>query len=267
VHLDEVKFPADRNPDEQLDPIPSRRLLGHFDYSVKKNRWFPGDWQKEIFKLAKHIGFRDQLSAPMQIADDKEEIEYAELAAHFTLSEASIAALAQTVAREGAEGFRARLDRESGEKISGWFANPQYQTREICNFEAGCKGRVQRKTKEGITEAVARLVQLSTFSSQRAEDAPLDKKAYVRLVVEFGRYFTRNQFTIGAFLPELLSNRLSNPVNDFALCVQWSGSRFRRQQLVLIPSQLRRDRNKCFLQDETSIDMVPEKPDRFRFIP
>jgi hypothetical protein len=75
----------------------------------------------------------------------------------------------------------------------------------------------------------------------------------------------KNQFTVGVFLQELLTNRINNPVNDFAYCFLWKGSTFKESEFILYPSGLRTDRNKCYLKEETQVDEVAKKNDRDLF--
>ena len=75
----------------------------------------------------------------------------------------------------------------------------------------------------------------------------------------------KNQFTVGVFLQELLTNRINDKENDFTYCFQWKGSNFRENQFVLYPSGLRTDRKECYLREETEVDEVAKKNDRDLF--
>jgi hypothetical protein len=126
--------------------------------------------------------------------------------------------------------------------------------------------RTSSNTKEGIKKAVEYLARMHTlFETLDEKNSDKAKKELVVNSVKFGSGMIKNQFTTGVFLQELLSNRLNNKKNDFAYCIQWKGSNFRINELVLYPSGLRTDRNECYLKEETEIDKVAAKNDRDLF--
>ena len=266
--LDEVFFPGGVNSQEQLYPIPTHRVLSALHFTSRKNQWKEGEWQQALEKLAATLPVPLTKLRALPFPQQVEKTDFAEISASLKISEAALQTLAATIVREGEEQFNRHLQEQAHTSIIQWFADKSNQQRALCRFSLGCKGRVLKKSLGNIARSSQHLLAAFKLIPQgSAKLSSSQKKAYIRDLVAFGRYFSTNVFTVQAFLSVMENNRRVEARNDYALCVKWQGSRIRHDVLVVHPSLTRQDRDKCFLKEETLSEATPEIPDRLKYVP
>ena len=237
----------------------SRRTLFDFSYSFQQNNWDTKDWVDEIKFMSRRIGAKELLLNSMKNIAAGKKIESATIESHIKISDEAMRRLVEEAGRN-ILGLTRELSNNAKKNVSDWFAQEENSRWEMCDILINCKNRAESNAVSGVEKG---LKILNDIYKLYQEEARGDKKSkeLVQAWSEFGKHFTRNQFSVHAYLDKIKMYKKQNPKYDFAFCVSWAGSSFRRGVLEIEKSSLRKDKKKCNLQEETQVDQVAIRKD------
>ncbi|MFK7873576.1 MAG: hypothetical protein AB8C84_10520 [Oligoflexales bacterium] len=242
VRHDKIYIPAEENKEEQLDRLPPSRLITSFTYSFKKDNLSKKTWLQQIKKMSSYTGFTDSIFNAMSDVLHSDKTDHAEFETTLKISQAALQAL-HTAARDDFHGVKQRLIEAAN---THWL-----------NLNTG-KRKDLKKSFVFIDKALHKISEIHFEDFERTEEI---LNHTLHSISSFISYISKNPFAFKAFLDEFTKIRMHDRTRDFALSVNWKGSNLRSDILILTPSTMRRDRNKCYLQHETGVRSIPQRTD------
>ncbi|RLA60340.1 MAG: hypothetical protein DRQ89_12980 [Epsilonproteobacteria bacterium] len=264
--IEDISFPLSDIASNQKNSKGYQRISLSYKYSFHKNKWKQKDWEEELKFMSRRIGYRIFLLGEIKNPIRGKSTNYASMEASLKISEAAFKGLIAVAKRKGKSAYTKELIRLGKARVKWWFDNKEYKNYEMCENLINCRNRISGDTEKAIKKGVEFIFKADKVFKKMVENNTIKtKKALIKTLVGFGSGFSKNQFTMATFLQDIKMNRIHNLKQDFSFCVQWKGSSFRQNELIILPSRLRKDRKKCYLVEDTQFDEKAKKNDRELF--